>query len=94
MARNGKEIPTTGRDISRGIPINIYLSAMEELAQENEIAAAEKERIAEEKRIAAEEARIRAARKRRSSVWQKKQPPLKRQEIEGSTAKRGTGSLN
>lgn len=44
--------PTTGRDISRGIPINIFLSAMEELVLGNEIAAAEAEenrRILEEK---------------------------------------------
>lgn len=53
--------PITGRDLSRGIPINIYLSAMEELRQENEIAETEKQRIAEEKRIAAEEARQKAA---------------------------------
>ena len=48
--------PTTGRDISRGIPINIYLSAMEQLIRENEIAEAEKQEAAELARIKAAEA--------------------------------------
>jgi WD40 repeat protein len=46
--------PTTGRDISRGIPINIYLAAIAELSQKTEVAVAEQERIAEEKRLAEE----------------------------------------
>lgn len=52
--------PTTGRDISRGIPINIFLAASQELSQKTELAEAEQERVAEEKRLAAEEARQRA----------------------------------
>jgi Trypsin-like peptidase domain/WD domain, G-beta repeat len=53
--------PTTGRDISRGIPINIYLAAIAELSQKTEIAVAEQERIAEEKRQAAEAVRQKTA---------------------------------
>jgi WD40 repeat protein len=70
VAINGEsEIdPTTGRDISRGIPINIFLAASQELSQKTQLAEAEQERIAESKRLAAEEARQRAADKEAQSI--------------------------
>jgi S1-C subfamily serine protease len=72
--------PTTGRDISRGIPINIYLSAVEQLTQKTEIAAAEQQRIAEEKRLAAEAARARAAEAEAQKATQDPEIPVEETE--------------
>jgi WD40 repeat protein len=73
--------PATGRDISRGIPINIYLSAIAKLTQEAELAEAEQERIAEEKRPAAE------------AIAAEKAAQLEEQQAEARKAKTGEGDV-
>lgn len=90
--------PTTGRDISRGIPINIYLSAIAKLTQEAELAEAEKERIAEEKRLAAEAIRQKAAEQEEKrlaaeAIAEEKAAELEQQKAEARQAKTGEGDV-
>jgi S1-C subfamily serine protease len=73
--------PATGRDISRGIPINIYLAAVEQLTQKTQIAEAEQQRQAESKRLAAEAARARAAEKERLAAEAAAEIPVEEPEI-------------
>lgn len=90
--------PTTGRDISRGIPINIYLSAIAKLTQETELAEAEKERIAEEKRLAAEAIRQKAAaqeekRLAAEAIAEEKAAQWEQQKAEARKAKTNEGDV-
>ncbi|MFM2314777.1 MAG: hypothetical protein RLZZ04_4053 [Cyanobacteriota bacterium] len=90
--------PTTGRDISRGIPINIYLSAIAKLTQEAELAEAEKERIAAEKRLAAEAIRQKAAEQEEKrlaaeAIAAEKAAQLEQQKAEARESKTGEGEV-
>lgn len=90
--------PTTGRDISRGIPVNIYLSAIAKLTQEAELAEAEKERIAAEKRLAAEAIRQKAAEQEEKllaaeAIAAEKAAQLEQQKAEARESKTGEGEV-
>jgi WD40 repeat protein len=90
--------PTTGRDISRGIPINIYLSAIAKLTQEAELAEAEQERIAESKRLAAEAIRQKTAQQEEKrlaaeAISAEKAAQLEEQQAEARKAKTGEGNV-